>query len=250
MGQTGVGERPMRPDPWHHVTALRHEDSRLQLRTTGLPVLMLCLACAGAPRKPPPSEPPVHERSKSPPQSDAPPASRRSVAPRHEPEVASTFEFPTEGYAAGSTHGRRYLSPANHLGDDSTHQHLTRVAAIGNGIVRYVRRGGLKGYGSAVAVEHRLPDDEVVVSIYGHLCNHEGHRIPVEVGDIVTKGTLLGYIGDDNENGHGPEHIHLGIRRGEYDGVVCGYVGPRRCTASHFYDPTEFISARLSPRGP
>lgn len=221
-------------------------------------VVMLCLACASVgheplpgespPGEPPPGEPPPGELPPAPLQREAPPANPSPVAPRREPEVASTFQFPTEGYAAGSTHGRRYLRPANHLGDDSTHQHLTRVVAIGNGIVRHVKRGGLEGYGSVVAVEHRLPDDEAVVSIYGHLCNHEGHRILVEVGDIVAKGTLLGYIGDDDENGHGPEHIHLGIRRGEYDGVVCGYVGPRRCTTSHFYDPTEFISARLSPR--
>ena len=161
-----------------------------------------------------------------------------------EPRVAASFQFPTEGYEAGSAHGRRYLSPANHLGDDSRHEHLTPVVAIGNGVVRHVRRGGLKGYGSVVAVEHALPDGEVVVSIYGHLCNHEGYRIPVAVGDVVKKGTLLGFIGDDGENGHGPEHIHLGIRRGPYDGVVCGYSGPRGCSSADFHDPTAFINAR------
>ncbi len=240
----------MRPDLWHHGAAWRREGSAWPPRAPGLVAVMFCLACAGVQPKPPPGEPPFRERPEAPPTSDVPPESPRSAAPRAEPAVASTFQFPTEGYAAGSAYGRRYLIPADHLGDDSAHPHLTRVVAIGNGVVRYVRRGGLKGYGSVVAVEHRIPDGEAVVSIYGHLCNHQGHRIPVEAGDIVTKGALLGYIGDDDENGHGPEHIHLGIRRGAYDGVVCGYVGPRRCKASHFYDPTVFISARLSPREP
>lgn len=209
---------------------------------------MLSLACAGVERVPAPSGVPVDDPANLQSQGEVP--GGPSPTAHRKPEVASSFQFPTEGYAAGSTHGRRYLSPANHLGDDSTHQHLTPVVAIGNGVVRHAKRGGVKGYGSVAAVEHRLPDGEVVVSIYGHLCNHDGYRIPVEVGDIVTKGTLLGYIGDDAENGHGPEHIHLGIRRGEYDGALCGYVGPRWCTIADFYDPTEFIGARLSPPEP
>lgn len=199
-------------------------------------MLMLCLACAG--QSTPTTQGPPDPES-------APPSPQRE--PAHiEPEVAASFQFPTDGYEAGSTHGRRYLNPPNHLGDDSKHEHLTPVVAIGSGVVRHVKRGGLKGYGSIVAIEHRLPEGEFVVSIYGHLCNHEGHRIPVAVGDVVSRGSVIGYIGDDEENGHGPEHIHLGIRRGRYDGVVCGYVGPRLCTVDHFHDPTAFIRDRLA----
>lgn len=195
----------------------------------------------------PANEPPPPQPASERPAPQEPPSSEPVAVPSPaQPEVASSFQFPIEGFAAGSTHGRRYLKPANHLGDDSTHEHLTRVVSIGNGIVRHVKRGGLQGYGSVVAVEHQLPDGELVVSIYGHLCSHEGHQISVDVGDVITKGTLLGYIGDDDENGHGPEHLHLGIRRGAYDGALCGYTGPRRCTPSRFYDPSGFIDARLT----
>ena len=38
----------------------------------------------------------------------------------------------------------------------------------------------------------------------------------------------------------------FGIRRGKYDGVVCGYIGPRLCTTEHFHDPTVFISEHLA----
>ncbi len=229
------------------------EDSDVQLRLV-LPFLALGLGCAPAERVPPqapPVEPPpppdAPSQVEAPSDTNSRPASEELADTPERAEVASTFQFPTEGYAAGSTHGRRFLRPSNHLGDDSTHEHLARVVAIGNGVVRHVKRGGVKGYGSVTAVEHRLPDGELVVSIYGHLCNHDGYQIAVDVGDIVTKGALLGHIGDDDENGHGPEHIHLGIRRGEYDGALCGYVGPRHCPVSRFYDPTEFITARLSP---
>lgn len=219
------------------------------LRVVVLPKLLFCVACTGVQSPSPPSEPPPAEAppSESPPRDPAAASVDEAPPQPEEPAVADSFQFPTAGYEAGSAHGRRFLVPRNHVGDDSKHEHLTPVVAIGNGIVRQARRGGLAGYGSVVAVEHRLPDGEFVVSIYGHLCNHEGHRIPVGVGDIVTKGTLLGYIGDDDENGHGPEHIHLGIRKGEYDGHVCGYVGPRFCKVERFYDPTEFITARQSP---
>ncbi|MEM7156495.1 MAG: M23 family metallopeptidase [Myxococcota bacterium] len=207
--------------------------------------LTLCVACAPAGGQPPPSEPPAAAPAVARPEIDEPSPPPRPEAAPPQPEVATSFQFPTEGYEAGSAHGRRFLVPNNHVGDDSKHEHLTPVFAIGHGIVRQARRGGLEGYGSVVAVEHQLPSGEYVVSIYGHLCNHSGHRIPVDVGDVVRKGELLGYIGDDDENGHGPEHIHLGIRRGEYDGHVCGYVGPRFCKVSRFYDPTAFIEARL-----
>lgn len=210
-----------------HRSALKHAVrigepwARTRLIGPGFSLLLLATACRGVTPQP-------------------------RLAPRTEAQVASSFQFPTDGFAAGSTHGRRFLSPPNHLGDDSTHPHLAPVFAIGNDVVRHVSRPGLSGYGSVVAVEHQLPDGEVVVSIYGHLCSHDGHRIPVGIGEAVTKGTTLGYIGDDDENGHGPEHIHLGIRRGEYDGVLCGYTGPAACTPSHFYDPTQFIRARRS----
>lgn len=165
------------------------------------------------------------------------------LRPAQAAETAWTFRFPIDGFAAGSYSGRSFLHPSNHVGDDSLHSHRTPVVAVANGVVKQVRRGNSQGYGSVVVVEHALPSGEVVQSIYGHLCNHAGNAIVVNIGQSVTKGQLLGYVGDNKENEDGTEHLHLGIRKGAYDGHYCGYVGPS-CQPSNFLNPTDFINAR------
>jgi hypothetical protein len=100
-----------------------------------------------------------------------------------------------------------------------------------------------QGYGRAVVIEHRLPDGNYVTSIYGHLCGHRGYPL-IPNGSLVTKGQLIGYIGSDDENGDGQEHLHLGIRIGRYDSYFCGYTGTPQCTANRYFRPTEFINAR------
>ena len=158
-------------------------------------------------------------------------------------ETAWSFRYPTSGYRGGSYSNRDFLSPSNHIGEDSAHGHFTPVYAIANGVVKQVRRGNSQGYGSVVVIEHVLPSQELVQSIYGHLCNHTTTQITVNIGQLVTKGDLIGYIGDDAENGDGAEHLHLGIKLGAYDAYYCGYTS-YNCPSSDFVDPTNFIQQR------
>ena len=131
--------------------------------------------------------------------------------------------------------------PANHLGEDSAHRHHDPIHAIANGIVRY--SGKATGYGRVVVVEHQLPDGVRLCSIYGHLCGHAGYPLTPK-GSTVVAGEVVGYIGDAYENGDGREHLHLGIRRGAYDGVFCGYLRRPECTPRHYEHPTPFIERR------
>jgi hypothetical protein len=156
-------------------------------------------------------------------------------------ETAWTFQLPRSDYRAGSYDGRDFLSPSNHLGEDSAHPHYAPVYAVANGVVKIAQTA--QGYGRAVVIEHRLPDGNYVTSIYGHLCGHQGYPL-IRNGSLVTKGQLIGYIGSDDENGDGREHLHLGIRIGRYDSYFCGYTGLPQCTASRYHRPTEFINAR------
>lgn len=160
---------------------------------------------------------------------------------RPSPETAWSFAFPRPDFAAGSYQGRTFLSPSNHLGEDSHHDHHDSVHAIAAGVVRESCRAD--GYGRVVVVEHRLPDGSHVCSIYGHLCGHPGFPL-VRDGALVKKGEVVGYIGDRYENGDGLEHLHLGIRKGSYDGYFCGYARSPHCTPKHYLPPTEFIRAR------
>ncbi|MCP4549388.1 MAG: M23 family metallopeptidase [bacterium] len=161
--------------------------------------------------------------------------------PTKSQETAWSFAFPRSNFVAGSYAGRRFLVPSNHLGDDSAHNHYDAVYAVANGIVKFASTAS--GYGRAVVIEHLLPDGSNVVSIYGHLCGHSGYPL-ISNGSTVTKGQVIGYVGDDAENGDGAEHIHLGMRKNAYDGYFCGYTGIPQCTADHYWDPTAYINDR------
>ena len=41
----------------------------------------------------------------------------------------------------------------------------------------------------------------------------------------VSRGQLIGYIGDDDENGDGAPHLHFGMKLGKYDATFPGYCG-------------------------
>jgi murein DD-endopeptidase MepM/ murein hydrolase activator NlpD len=160
---------------------------------------------------------------------------------RPSPETAWTFALPRPDFVAGSYQGRTFLSPSNHLGEDSEHPHREPVFAIADGRVKEACRA--TGYGRVVVVEHRLPDGSAVSSIYGHLCGHPGFPLAAD-GSRVKRGEIVGYIGHRSENGDGLEHLHLGIRKGRYDGNFCGYARWPSCTPKHYHPPTEFIRAR------
>lgn len=163
------------------------------------------------------------------------------ASPADQAETAWSFQLPRPDFVAGSYAGRTFLHPANHLGEDSAHLHHDPVHAIANGIVRL--SGRATGYGRVVVIEHRLPDGSHVTSIYGHLCGHTGYPL-IPKGSSVAGGEVIGYIGDVDENGDGREHLHLGIRKGAYDGNYCGYARQPQCTARHYESPTQFIERR------
>lgn len=160
---------------------------------------------------------------------------------RPSPETAWSFALPRPDFVAGSYQGRTFLSPSNHLGEDGEYAHHDPIYAIADGIVRDACRA--TGYGRVVVVEHRLPDGSNVCSIYGHLCGHSGYPM-VRDGSLVKKGDLVGYIGDRHENGDGLEHLHLGLRKGTYDGYFCGYARAPYCTPKYYHPPTQYIQAR------
>jgi Peptidase family M23 len=156
-------------------------------------------------------------------------------------EAAWSFALPRPDFVAGSYEGRTFLNPSNHLGEDSRHVHHDTVHAIADGVVR--EAGDATGYGHVVVVEHLLPDGSRVCSIYGHLCGHWGYPL-IRSGSQVKKGDVVGYIGDRFENGDGMEHLHLGLRKGRYDGYFCGYARKPHCTPKKYHPPTAFIQAR------
>jgi murein DD-endopeptidase MepM/ murein hydrolase activator NlpD len=95
------------------------------------------------------------------------------------------------------------------------------VVAVANGVVRVAQQPAKKEqkqkkpaavmeWGGVVAVEHRLPDDTYVTTIYGHL----DPKLLVSRGDTVRANQPLGTIGATRVNGGYKPHLHFGVRDG------------------------------------
>lgn len=145
-------------------------------------------------------------------------------------QIADILDFPIDEplYSPGSYNDRSFYYDENHLGEDIDFSEGTPVKAIGNGIL--VWYSPAEGYGELVAViEHDLGKEysfpnaykqivrtNKILSIYGHIRKKENRNDLKEckwkVGDYVEKGKIIGYINDDEHNGDGEEHLHLGIR--------------------------------------
>ncbi|MEK7433937.1 MAG: M23 family metallopeptidase [Cyanobacteriota bacterium] len=110
----------------------------------------------------------------------------------------------------------------SHLGQDLIAKSGDKVYSIADGVVK--RAWSISsGYGAVIIIEHTLPDNTKVQSIYGHLSRSRG--LKVKTGDLVKKGEIIGFIGDDTENGDGLPHLHLGLKLGNWDTTYPGYCG-------------------------
>lgn len=127
--------------------------------------------------------------------------------------------------------GRNFLQVANdveHLGRDLKYPVGTPIHPIACG--RLVLYRPANGYGTLVVViEHTLDSPFIVqngdgtdititkfLSIYGHGSKYDptgaGPDLTLSVGQIVKPSDVIMYIQNDDNNGDGPEHLHLGIR--------------------------------------
>jgi len=130
-----------------------------------------------------------------------------------------------------------------HAGEDLKANPLTPVYAIANGKVELAKEGS-QGYGQVVVINHTLPDGKNIQSIYGHLSkkiiNGINYKIKVSQGQEIIKGTLLGYTGFEDEIEEGKPHLHFGLRKGKYIGLLEG-----RTTSSglaNFHKPSDFLN--------
>ncbi|MBB3057003.1 peptidoglycan DD-metalloendopeptidase family protein [Mucilaginibacter gotjawali] len=80
----------------------------------------------------------------------------------------------------------------------------------------------LGDYGPTIILEHNL-DGLILHSLYGHLSRASLENL--KVGQKVIAGERIATLGDDNENGHWPPHLHFQLifdmegKSGDYPGV-------------------------------
>jgi hypothetical protein len=166
--------------------------------------------------------------------------------------TADSFQSPLDSYvinnyaiAGGNNQFGKWLPSKSlyHAGEDLSAVPLTPVYAIANGQVKFAREG-VGGYGQAVVIEHKLPDNTQIISIYGHLSkkiiNGVSYKIKVSENQDVTKGTLLGYTGYKEEIVEGEPHLHFGIKKGKYANLLEGRIN--LAGLANFYKPSDFLN--------
>ncbi len=117
--------------------------------------------------------------------------------------------YSTPAYKREGNNGREYRN--THLGVDIwTEQGIPVHAAIGGKIASVHNNNGEKDYGPTLIIEHIIPEANLkFFTLYGHLSKStlDLHK----EGDEIQKGDLLGHIGNINENGSWPPHLHFQI---------------------------------------
>jgi len=149
-------------------------------------------------------------------------------------------------------HGGLYPDVEYHAAEDYHAPAGTPVYAMADGEVSFA--GAMGGYGWLVIVDHPWAN---LYSLYGHL---SPSRWSIDPGS-VSKGDLLGYLGDEWENGGSREHplrthLHLGVRAGQRTDYpargewrwMAGWIKP--CPSDlGWLQPSGIIAAQAVPEG-
>lgn len=111
-----------------------------------------------------------------------------------------------------------------HLGLDLWCNAGTPVLAALNGTVHSFKNNTAFGdYGPTVILEHQI-EGVIFYALYGHLSLASLETI--QLGGIVAKGDVVGYLGDASVNGDYPPHLHYQLIQdlerayGDYKGVT------------------------------
>jgi hypothetical protein len=127
--------------------------------------------------------------------------------------VADSFCYPVSRYKDDSDPDS-FGYAGNHAGEDCAwFRDGCSYYAIADGVVRMVQGAG-SNWGFLVAIEHKLPNGEYIVSVYGHTA----WDILVSAGDTVRKGQKIATEGlaFSAENGGYGSHLHFGIGDGPF----------------------------------
>jgi len=122
----------------------------------------------------------------------------------------------TSGY--GSRTHPIYGGTKTHYGIDIANSTGTPVISAADGVISYA--SPLSTYGNVIMVTHSI-DGQTFTSLYAHLSS-----IKVGVGQVVSKGQIIGAIGTTG-NSTGP-HLHFEIHAGNWEGMTKNSVNPLR----------------------
>ena len=103
--------------------------------------------------------------------------------------------------------GRRHL----HVGIDLGGPVGTPVYAFAGGTILHCGYNADPGdYGHVIVTSHTI-DGKTLYALFGHLS--AASTAQWAPGQSVARGTVLGWLGDDSENGGWPPHVHFQLSR-------------------------------------
>lgn len=130
----------------------------------------------------------------------------------HSEIIAGGYCEPRPLYTASSYNKEGNIGPESrtvHLGIDFWLPVETPVHALFDGtVVTAVNDAGYKEYGGLIILKHKFEAIQFF-TLYGHLSLKSIENI--SEGTEIKKGNLIGYLGDENENGVWAPHLHFQI---------------------------------------
>ncbi|RMG27955.1 MAG: aminotransferase class III-fold pyridoxal phosphate-dependent enzyme, partial [Bacteroidetes bacterium] len=157
--------------------------------------------------------------------------------------------YSTDNYREMGNEGPRWRTV--HLGVDVFLPPGTAVRAPYPGRVHsFANRAAERDYGPVVILEHELEDGLKVFSLYGHL-SRESLR-GLQTGMTVERGQQIGKLGNIDENGGWPPHLHFQLMldmlgmEGDFPGAA--FPGQREVFCSICPDPSGLLVPQPLPQ--
>jgi len=145
-------------------------------------------------------------------------------SPTRSEVVISGFQFPLKQYVFndgclewGELNSEYQIcgKAGQHLADDVCRPAGTDVFSCGDGVIMYAHSyKQCPNWGSLIIVEHLLPDNSRMCTIYGHV-EPETH---ISAGDNIRQGQLIGKI---DHFSCWADHIHFSVYDGPYTDIEC-----------------------------
>lgn len=154
--------------------------------------------------------------------------------------------YTTDAYQTRGNEGLQWRTV--HLGLDIWASAETPVYAPTDATVHsFANNKAYRDYGATIILEHKTDQDQKFYTLYGHL-SHQS-LAGLSKGLAVKKGEQIATIGNHNENGGWPPHLHFQVmldmlgKQGDFPGVA--YVHEKEVWLSLCPDPQLLIPVKL-----
>lgn len=140
-----------------------------------------------------------------------------------------------------------------HTGLDFFTKQGSDVVAVLDGTVHsFANNREELDYGPTIILQHQVSVDLNFYTLYGHLTTDS--LASLKIGQVVTKGDIIGCVGSRDENGNWPPHLHFQIildmlgKQGDFPGVA--FVAQRELWKSISPDPWLLLTGKSSSTQP